>query len=168
MPAPLTGQNNRSRNSNKRRRNLIYLTSNLSWDYQLDSAINKGNQKLAHLRRKILFPTLKKVKSNLVKRYVLLVLFNGSNIWVASKTRLKRMEKLQSWRQKDVLQIISAMNHILRVCKHRTWRSYFTNYDFASQAKFKAELQFFNEGVGIKVPIPTLSVRMVTFQRLIR
>ena len=73
----------------------IYFSENLSWDYHLSFVLRKANQKLAYLKRSIPSETKLSVKCNLVKTYIISILFYGSNLWFASKTIVRQMERLQ-------------------------------------------------------------------------
>ena len=73
----------------------IYFSENLSWDYHLSFVLRKANQKLAYLKRSIPSETKLSVKCNLVKTYIISILFYGSNVWYASKTIVRQMEGLQ-------------------------------------------------------------------------
>ena len=72
----------------------IYFSENLSWDHHLIFVLPKANQKLAYLKR-ISSETKFSVKCNLVKTYIISILFYGSNVWYASKTIVRQMERLQ-------------------------------------------------------------------------
>ena len=73
----------------------IYFPKNLSWDHHLSFVERKANQKLAHLKRTIPNETKLSVKCNLVKIYKILTMFYGSNVWFASETIVRQMERLQ-------------------------------------------------------------------------
>ena len=73
----------------------IYFSENLSWDYHLSFVLRKAYQKLAYLKRSIPSETKLSVKCNLVKTYIISILFYGSNVWFASKTIVRQMERLQ-------------------------------------------------------------------------
>ena len=73
----------------------IYFSETLSWDYHLSFVLRKANQKLAYLKRSIPSETKLSVKCNLVKTYIISILFYGSNVWYASKTIVRQMERLQ-------------------------------------------------------------------------
>ena len=65
------------------------------WDYHLSFVLLKANQKLAYLKRSIPIETKLSVKCNLVKTYIISILFYGSDVWYASKTIIRQMERLQ-------------------------------------------------------------------------
>ena len=73
----------------------IYVPENLSWDHHLSFVLQKANQKLAYLKRTIPSETKLSVKCNLVKTYMISISFYGSNVWYASKTIVRQMERLQ-------------------------------------------------------------------------
>ena len=73
----------------------IYFSENLSWDHHLSFVLQKANQKLAYLKRIIPSETKLSVKCNLVKTYIISILFYGSNVWYASKTMVRQMERIQ-------------------------------------------------------------------------
>ena len=83
----------------------IYFPENLSWDYHLSFVLRKANQKLAYLKRSIPSETKLSIKCNLVKTYIISILFYGSNVWFASKTIVRQMERLQrkslKWKQSN-------------------------------------------------------------------
>ena len=74
----------------------IFFQIILSCDHHLGFVLQKPNQKLAYLKRTIPSETKLSVKCNLVKTYIILILFYGSNVWYASKTVVRQMERLQS------------------------------------------------------------------------
>ena len=73
----------------------IYVSENLSWDHHLSFVLQKANQKLVYLKRTIPSETKLSLKCNLVKTYIISILFYGSNVWYASKTIVRQMERLQ-------------------------------------------------------------------------
>ena len=73
----------------------IYFSENLSWNHHLSFVLQKANQKLAYLKRTIPSETKLSVKCILVKTYIISILFYGSNVWYASKTIVRQMERLQ-------------------------------------------------------------------------
>ena len=81
----------------------IYVSENLSGDHHLTFVLQKANQKLGYLKRTIPSEIKLSVKCNLVKTHIISILFYGSNVWYASKTIVRQMEKLQrkslKWRQ---------------------------------------------------------------------
>ena len=60
----------------------IYFSENLSWDRHLSFVLQKANQKLAYIKRTIPSETKLSVKCNLVKTYIISILFYGSNVLV--------------------------------------------------------------------------------------
>ena len=62
----------------------IYFSENLSWDHHISFVLQKGNQKLAYLKRTIPSETKLSVKCNLVKTYIISILFYESDVWYAS------------------------------------------------------------------------------------
>ena len=85
----------------------IYFSENLSWDHHLSFVLQKANQKLAYLKRTIPSETKFSVKCNLVKTYIILILFYGSNIWYASKTIVRQMKR----HQRKSLKWMQSNNH---------------------------------------------------------
>ena len=85
----------------------IFFSENLSWDHHLSFVVQKANQKLAYLMRTIPSETKLSVKCNLVKIYIISTLFYGSNVWYASKTIVRQMEKLQ----RKILKLIQSNSH---------------------------------------------------------
>ena len=73
----------------------IYFSENLSCDHHLSFVVQKANQKHIYLKRTIPSETKLSVKCNLVKTYIIMILFYGSNVWYAIKTIVKQMEGLQ-------------------------------------------------------------------------
>ena len=73
----------------------IYFSENLSWDHHLNFFLQKANQKIAYLKRIIPSETKLSVKCNLVKTYIISILFYGSSVWYASKTIVRQMQRLQ-------------------------------------------------------------------------
>ena len=73
----------------------IFFSEILSWDHHTSFFLQKANQKRAYLKRTIPSETKLSVKCNLVKTYIISILFYGSNVWYASKTIVRQMERLQ-------------------------------------------------------------------------
>ena len=96
----------------------IYVSENLLWDYHLIFVLQKANQKLAYLKRIIPSETKLSVKCNLVKTYILSILCYGSNVWCASKTIVRQMERFQrnilKWIQSNSLFTDKDYNDCLR------------------------------------------------------
>ena len=89
-------------------------TVKLSVEVTCDGQVNhlsfvllKGNQKLAYLKRRIPDETKLSVKCNLVKTYIISILFYESNVWYNSKTIVRQMERFQ----RKGLKLIPSNSH---------------------------------------------------------
>ena len=70
------------------------FSENLQWDHHLSIFLKQGKQKPADIKRSVQSETKMSKSCNLVKSFILLVLF-GSNIWFASKALFRKTKKVQ-------------------------------------------------------------------------